>query len=575
MPKTSLLAKSLAKLLEHQAGSERYVDVCISLRVHETDEELIRVGGRWDRKAKRYVGDAGQVRVLHVHKGQLRAARWFAEWLRRRATGDWKGFRRVWSALFVGGRRGGKSRLAVWAVCLFAVMKSGSESWCISPTQEETEELEKAIRETLPGPWFRYRGDPKWEYRIANGSVIRMLSGHKPSTLKRGRVDFALYNEGQLMSQKGYVQLRGATADSGGLTIIAANPPDTPIGRWIEDLYEKARAANDNLATAPANDNLVKVAAFEFDPADNPFIEYQSLLDLAAEVDEHTFLREVRGVFVPIGDVVLYAWSDSETIRDVPAGFEDVTEAFTRQHLGRAFKHVVGVDFQRTPHMAAVVLKIYVDPADPERAPLLWAVDEFVLSDADEDDVINALEAPGLGVRCPCCADTAEAYLPAECAVVADASGEWQDADRTKGKGSYDWFRKRGWRHIYQPDDRMKKNPEITERVKVANALLKSYSGRRRFFSCRHNEHTNRSSKRWENRNGVPYRKSDHAHVCDAWTYPCWRFFPRRRAVSPEIKVVAKPDRERMDGWSEGDDGTQPSPPRPGRRRGRSSMRGW
>jgi len=424
MPKTSLLAKSLAKLLEHQAGSERYVDVCISLRVHETDEELIRVGGRWDRKAKRYVGDAGQVRVLHVHKGQLRAARWFAEWLRRRATGDWKGFRRVWSALFVGGRRGGKSRLAVWAVCLFAVMKSGSESWCISPTQEETEELEKAIRETLPGPWFRYRGDPKWEYRIANGSVIRMLSGHKPSTLKRGRVDFALYNEGQLMSQKGYVQLRGATADSGGLTIIAANPPDTPIGRWIEDLYEKARAANDNLATAPANDNLVKVAAFEFDPADNPFIEYQSLLDLAAEVDEHTFLREVRGVFVPIGDVVLYAWSDSETIRDVPAGFEDVTEAFTRQHLGRAFKHVVGVDFQRTPHMAAVVLKIYVDPADPERAPLLWAVDEFVLSDADEDDVINALEAPGLGVRCPCCADTAEAYLPAECAVIADASGE-------------------------------------------------------------------------------------------------------------------------------------------------------
>lgn len=529
MARASLLAQSIARLLEAEQTSERYVDLCIVLRVHGTGEELVRVGGRWDRRLRRYVGPAKRGRVITVHQGQVKAARWFATWLRCRRSGDWSGFRRVWSAMFVGGRRGGKSHLACVALCMFALEAPGSNAWAVSPTQEETEELERAIRAILPREWFSYRGDPKFEFKLHNGFTIRMLSGHKPRALKRGGVAFALYNEGQNMTKKGFVQLRGATADSGGLTVIAANPPDDPIGLWIEEMYEKARAGK------------IRSEAFDFDPRDNPFIEYASLEDLQDEVDDHTYRREVLGEFVPIGNVVFHAWSDAFSIRDVPEDFIDITAEFTKKHLGRAFGHLVGMDFDKTPHMAAVILKIYRDPADKDETPLVWIVDEVVVEDADEDDLIDGLELPADGARCPCCVAAGrdgyrgwieegdDAARPVVCGVIPDASGEWQDSTRTKGRGSWDWLRKRRWKYLYKPDSKMEKNPEITERVKVGNALLKARSGRRRLYSCKHNEKTNRALKYWEIRNGVPYKRSDYSHICDAVTYPCWRLFPRRR----------------------------------------------
>lgn len=36
----------------------------------ETDDELIEIGGRWDRRIKRWAGEARRVRVIRVHRGQ-------------------------------------------------------------------------------------------------------------------------------------------------------------------------------------------------------------------------------------------------------------------------------------------------------------------------------------------------------------------------------------------------------------------------------------------------------------------------------------------------------------------------
>lgn len=506
MPKNSAQALSIARLLEAERDShERYVDLCIVLRVRGSGETLIRVGGRWDKREKRYVGPARRGKVVWVHKGQLPAARWFCEWLRRYVSGDWEGFRRVWSALFVGGRRGGKSHLGVVCLALFALTVPRSNVWAVSPAQEETDELEQALLKLLPRRWFRYRGSPKYEFRLANGARIFLRSGAKPSTLKRGRCDFCLYNEGQNMTEKGFLQIRGGTSDSGSLTIVAANPPDTPGGLWVQDFYEGALAGKR------------KAEVFQFDPQLNPFITLQSLLDIADETDEKTYRREVLGEFVPIGDTVLYAWSDAYSIADVPEHFEDITREFTKRHLGRAFDHVIGADFQKSPHMAAAVFKVFVDPTDPKRTPLLWLIDEVIVEEADEDDLIDAIEERG--------------YNPRTTGVIGDASGEWQDAERTRGRGSFDWFRKRGWRFIYPPDPKMQKNPDIVERCKVGNSLLRSHSGNRRLFSCKRNARMNRSLKHWEMKNGAPHRRSEFAHACDAVTYVCWRFFPRRRAT--------------------------------------------
>lgn len=89
-------------LLEAERDDDRrHVDLAVSLRLcdveqdeHgrarwrvEADEEVIEVGGRWDRREKRWSGGARRVRVIGVHRGQEEAVRWIAESSSRAAIG--------------------------------------------------------------------------------------------------------------------------------------------------------------------------------------------------------------------------------------------------------------------------------------------------------------------------------------------------------------------------------------------------------------------------------------------------------------------------------------------------------
>lgn len=574
------LEQSVETLLESEReDNRRHVDIAISLRLcdveqdefgnprwkTETDEELIEIGGRWDRRTKRWSGDASRVRVIRVHRGQEDAARWFADWLSRRALGKkgphWDApmkhkpsvpFRRVWSLLLLGGRRGGKSHMACAALVMFAVMVPKARICAVSPTQEETDELEQALRSMMPRRWYKFRGGgagKSVQFRLANGSRILCLSGHKPRSLKRGKFDFALYNEAQNMYRAGWLQLRGAIADTGGLVVLAANPPDAEIGRWIEDLHERARAGKN------------KVELFEISPKLNPWIEYQSLADIEADInDPVTFAREVEGKMMPIGDIVFHSWSDSETIKDPPAHLVDVTAEITKRVLGKAAGYVVGMDFQRDPHNAAVIYKFFRDPQSKEPTEVIpWIVDECVREDSDEYQLLDELESMTRWQRAGAVeGQTYRGWIepdddrnnPVHCAVVMDASAWWQDSAHTKGKQSDRILQSRRWTHLYRPQPPhsdgtpRRNNPEIVERCKVTNAQLKNANQVRRMFSCRHCIQVNRAMKLWPNKNGVPDRRHEHAHVCDGVSYPIYRFFgkpkPRGGGSKGEAITVSK-----------------------------------
>jgi hypothetical protein len=365
--------------------------------------------------------------------------------------------------------------------------------------------------------------------------------------LKRGRVDFALYNEAQDMTKEGWIQVRGAIADQGGLVLLACNPPRAEIGRWIEDVYEQARAEKNYVTAFPVN------------ARHNPFIEYAALTSMEADInDEVTYRREVLGEFMPIGDIVFHAWSDAESVADVPAHFDDITAEFTHKHLGKAFGYIIGMDFQKTPHMVASIAKVFVDPADPDRNPIYWLVDEVVVDDADENELLDAIEATprwrqhGQRVESDCYhpqPDPDAAGPPTHCAVVMDASGFFQDGEHKANRTSEKWLRARGWTWLYYPQIDSKRNPDIVERCKAANARLKAANGKRRLFSSRHLLHTNRAMRSWENRTGTPYRNSPYAHVCDAVSYPVFRFWgrPKRAPVvgNPAPPVHPKPSERR------------------------------
>lgn len=495
----------------------------LEIRVLDTEEMVLSVGGRWDRKLKRYVGPGTDAVVWYVHEGQLEAARWFARWL----WGYVRGSRGpddelVWSVLFAGGRRGGKTRLACYCVIAFAVAVYGAVIWCVSPTIPETEELQDYLEEFLPKGWYRWREEPQ-AYYLANGARINMRSAYKPRALKRGKADLVFLNEAQNQERKVFEVVRPATADSGGLTIMAANPPDQAIGEWIEEYRTAAKAG------------AIEGKAFDFDAAKNPFPEARSLQALKKEFDEVTYRREILGEFLPIGDRVWHQFSDLPTFgnvletgtdprdRALPVEqrrtLRDVTEEFTKRVLGRPFAFYGGADFQLTPHMVMTIRRAFEDPDDP-RDVLLWTVAAVIVEDATEDELIDAAEAKG--------------YRHENTGVVGDGSGDWQNAERTKGRGSFDVFRRRGWR-IYPPDPGgSTKNPDVSDTIKVGNARLRSADGRIHEYVDPTVIEVIRALKKWEFRNGAPNKRSDFAHVSDAWRYPLWRAFPRR---PPPAKV--------------------------------------
>lgn len=582
MPGNRALSRSVEALLEADGDDgQRYVDLGVSLRLCdteadergnarwlvETDEELLVVGGRWDRRAKDWESGPSRLVDLRLHRGQEESARWIAEWIRRMAIGKkgahWRdpmpgGTPKVetdgpaiaatqlllgntnaqqgrdFALLLIGGRRSGKSHMSLVALVLYAVMTAGSLIWAISPTQPRTDELQQALFALMPPRWYRFhRGNSKEppHFTLVNGSRIMLVSGHKSEALKNGKCDLALYNEAQNMSVDGFAQLHGAIGDSGGLVILAANPPSKPIGRWVEELFDLSRAGKTFTQT------------FQLTPRKNPFIDLDALAAMARNIlDPITFRREVLGEMLPIGDIVFHCWSSTDSVKLPPPEFVDVTAEVTKRVLGRAFGDVLGMDFQHDPANAVAVYRFFRDPDGPDEI-IPWIVDEVWCEDSNELELLDELERKPRwqlgGAR-----DSAtyrgwvepgdDAAKPVHCAVVMDASAWWQDSQHT-GKQSDRMLRSRNWKYLYQPqpwrrDDgaMYRNNPPIVERCKVTNARLLNAAGVRRMFVAPHCTGIIRAMKNWpNNKTGVPDRRSEFAHLCDAVSYVIYRFFAK------------------------------------------------
>lgn len=512
------LQAQAAELLYDGELGEREID--LSIRLCEWGAggaEIMQVGGRWDRADRRWVGDTRRGVTWRVHPGQYDAAYFFRDWYRAKCRGERvAGWEQVYVILGAGGRGAGKSDLGVRAGVMVAVGMREQVVWYVSPVEEETEELQRAIESNTPGLFYAWR-KAELAYTFWNGSRITMMSGYAPGSLKRGRVDYWLLNEAQRFPLEAYKMIRPRLADTAGLGFIAANPPREAKGRWVMEFYDRSKARK-----------LPGIRLFEFDPKQNPTIDLKSLEVLRPEFGEEDYRREILGEMLPIGDLVMYAWSDLLDEGNVRAAPDvgDCTREFTRRTLGREFDQVVGLDFQLAPHMAGAVARFFIDPTDRSRErPFSWYTDELTV-DGTEDDLCDALEAKG--------------YEPDRTALICDASGWWQDAERKKGRSSVEIMKRRGWKHCYKPDRKMEKNPLIVERVLAANARFCSSEQRpdgavgvRRAFVVPGCVTLCRAMKFWENRNGVPHRRSEFAHHGDALTYVEWRFFPRRTKSKP------------------------------------------
>lgn len=518
------------RLAEGEEAGDRFLDLRIDLVRKRTGEILLTTGGRYDRRDKRYSDEPARVRrVLGIQEAQVVAARWFAEWFAARRAGEFlrtpEG-KPIFSVALVGGRRAGKSDLAIRLAIAYAVAFTRSIVWIVTPTEADQPEIDRVLEELLPAGWYTHYGDPLWVYTLETGSEIHLRTSYNPDKLKRGRADFVVINEAQLHVARTFAMVAPPIADKGGLVVLAANPPETARGEWVEEYVEKANAGR------------IGARVFVLDPRQNTEIVQEALTSLDDFFDERTLRREIKGEFgMPRPEAVFYAFSQPFNVERAPEGL-GITIPFLRSKLNvEAVSCVHGMDFQKTPWQCSCALRFFTDPDDPTGDPLVWIFDETLVEQGTEKDLVMAMEAKGHTAADP---------------IIADASGEWQDSERVKGRASFDILRQLGWRKLYLPDANSRRNPPLMERLAVGNSLLRSASGRRKLRIDPRCIATIRSVKLWENRNGAPNRRSDYAHAADHWTYPCFRLFPRR-IPSPSSGRIEIVPRSRRSSWEDHD----------------------
>ncbi len=500
-------------------SESRLVDLAVEFVDKRDRSVLFTCGGRWDRKLKRWAeAPARSVLQVLVHKGQIETVLWFREWLTAYMLGDELAVA-IYSILLLGGTRSGKTWIALRLMVAFVVAVPEARVWAVQEVEvERADELETELDELLPDAWFTKAGN---KYKCANGTVITIRSAKYPSKLKRGRCDFAFLNEGENVSEDAYIRLRERTSDTSGLVVIAANPPNNdPIGEWVGEFAEQCKAGRRKHARC-----------FKFVYKDNPYVSKEQIAALEAEVDPRTFAIEVMGEVLPPSNAVMHAFSRIENIDEVPA-FGDVTAEFlARCALGKGATHFAGLDFQRSPHMAAAVGRAFTNPADADR-PLLYYHDEVIVELGDEHDLSDGLFDLGLD--------------PATTVLICDASGEWQDADRTRGGSSFDILRKCGWRRIFRPDRKAKSNPPVHERIKNDNRLFHAQDGSHIVRIDPRCEHLIESCKKWRRKAGLPDKRSKHAHIGECMSYANFRLYPRR-FVSRGVGYKRLKGRQRRD----------------------------
>lgn len=491
------------------------------LRRAKTGEDLLAAGGVWDSWKQQFIDEPPRfAKIIEIEESQVPVVEYFAAAMARLRNGQ-----DIGDALLaaVGDRRAGKTFISVLLVICFLIdlpKLGGSPSlaWIVNKTYQDRDEIEKQIEECVPGDWYIAKRAPEYRYFFVNGGVLRNLSAKDPDSLRRGRADVILYNEAQKMALDALANGIYGTADRGGLSILAANPPKKKIGEWVyhlKEAYEEERIGGVQFFMMHARDNRTVSK-----PQRDRVGAIMKLLDpKRAAVDE-------EGLFLPVGDRAYEKFNGKRNLRPAPihgaddpaAAPPDITGEIVRRKLFGKWEYFGGADFQGQPWNAAVVLQALGDPKRPE----YQVIAEF-LKEGWEDDLIDEIVFDGR-------------FQPENLLWIGDASGTWQDAHHSRGRVSFDVFKARRWRMVppqLKKSDRGEhpRNPDVLDRLNLVNRLLAGDAvGPRLFVDPARCPRLAEALRECEFRADKPRGK--HAHITDALGYALWWIEPKPRPAA-------------------------------------------
>jgi len=557
------LQQRLVGLESTVAGSGSYNDLGLAVIREQTGEPLLVTGGRWERTRRRFLdleeGDAETYIELHSAESQVDFLTWYAEWLCAYREGY---PRETQLVMLADDRRGGKTMAGNIAIAsgindVPRSPKTGRPTLAaiVAKSYRERFEIEDWLLNAIPsGPrgFYRHVAAPEHQFIWHSGAVLRLLSADDPDSIKQGRFDLVFFNEPQKMAARAVANGVMATADLGGLAILAANPPGKGDrhGGWLFDLKE----ALDDELVAKARGQKVEALGIKhfFCPSSkNQFIDQAARRKagrIAVIIDPTIAAGDERGEWERKKENAAWEFNRHRHLHALPevSALPDITgEICSDRGEYGDWLYVAGIDFDWRPHIASVVYKVFGELDDP----LFWACDEFIGEKLwTTAQWIEAFAERGVS----------RGYSPKNLLFIGDASSSYPVRERdpkTDGRTSFEVLEEAGWIVIPPQDHRGRgkegraRNPFVGDRLDLYNEHLRRdrvmIDSRRApwFAECNRRATTKKEGPR------MRLVHDQFAHAMDAGTYPVWRLAPKAGISRPTADDIVRVRPRRPKTW--------------------------
>ena len=526
-------ADRLARLERILVSPERWVDALLEVRPLE-GELVLRVGGLWDRHLKRYVDGPCKAHVVTLQGSQVEMGRALAEYVTARLAGD--NTRPV--VLFAGGRRGGGKTWVLGGLAQVVIALAIPGSWLIAVnvTSKQRREVVDAIGKIAPPRWLTANvddfRDPRTQF--VTGSTVQWLSAKNPAAIRQAGlpIEAVFINEAQDQSITVYTNSIYAIRNTGGVVMVASNPPQTEAGDWTAVLYQAIQA------------DEIDGRYFDLDATKNLAIHQASLTKIAKAmrtVDRLAADADVDAIWRLTGDAAYPAFSPLGVEKGGHIGepgrdWTDVTQELTSEYEARGYDYIAGADFQKRPGLCSAIAKLY---KRPDETLVMWVCD-YITTAGVEEDLSQAYVTRGYF---PGPVDLEGKPAPS-LLIVGDATGQHQNAEHRRSQ-PYSFVRLQadGWK-VLPPMRHFKTKSGMNPLVLDSRAQMHHlFSTGQILLSPRLFEPQPgfpsliESFKRAKVRAGGKLDNKGHfQHGPDGVRYLAWKYMPRKKPPEPTFK---------------------------------------
>lgn len=407
--------------------------------------------------------------------------------------------------VIVGGRRVGKSKMALQELVKHCLETPHADAWWVAPTLAMSREVgfeELREYEQVLAPAIVNINETLMRVRFKNGSMLYFKGGDNERSLRGRGLSYVVVDEAAFLNPEIWNRaILPALADRKGRALLIS----TPNGRnWFYDLANYANST----AVAAAEQSLVPAWNFWHWPSYmNPLITDEELHSIAASVSETDFRQEFLAEFVTRGGMVYDEFGEENVVAEFSPNLED-------------FDIYLGIDFGFANPTAICFMAVH------EATGQVIQFDELYVSrtamDEMEQLMIEKLDSYG--------------FYPHDVKFIyTDPSGNALSQELAQGISPVDFLRMSDarWRVT-------NKKSLIAPGLALVRAYVKAGTGERRFFISQNCVNAIRSvtGYAYEHRDGSgtmkeePLKDGVHDHMCDAIRYFFVNCFDHSRWVA-------------------------------------------